>query len=132
MYYLYLKTHNVTGLKYLGKTIKDPYKYKGSGTGWREHLKKYGNDVTTEVLCQSNDIQEVRKAALKYQRNVDVRSSTDFANRILESVPGVNCLDDPYRKHFSGELEPKLRSICPKCNVEIRTVFHYKECQSVG
>jgi len=30
--YLYKKTHNQTGFKYLGKTnSKDPHKYKGSG-----------------------------------------------------------------------------------------------------
>lgn len=25
--YLYIKTHNQTGLKYFGKTTKDPFKY---------------------------------------------------------------------------------------------------------
>jgi hypothetical protein len=30
--YLYKKTHNITGLKYLGKTAQsNPYKYPGSG-----------------------------------------------------------------------------------------------------
>jgi hypothetical protein len=38
--YLYVKTHNKTGLKYLGQTSqKDPHKYPGSGTRWRHHLK---------------------------------------------------------------------------------------------
>ena len=56
--YLYKKTHNITGLKYLGKTkSKDPYKYKGSGTMWSSHIKKYGYNVTTEILkeCQTNE-----------------------------------------------------------------------------
>ena len=43
MYYLYVKTHKVTGLKYLGQTSKDPFKYNGSGTRWTNHIKKYGN-----------------------------------------------------------------------------------------
>lgn len=39
--YLYLKTHNKTGLKYLGKTVSvDPHLYQGSGTIWRRHIKK--------------------------------------------------------------------------------------------
>lgn len=39
MIHLYIKTHNTTGLKYFGKTTKDPYKYLGSGKHWRAHLK---------------------------------------------------------------------------------------------
>lgn len=56
-YYLYIKTHNQTGLKYLGKTQADPYTYKGSGIRWSNHLRTHGNDVTTEVLreCKTND-----------------------------------------------------------------------------
>ena len=40
--YLYKKTHQVTGLKYLGKTTKDPYTYLGSGLEWKSHLKEFG------------------------------------------------------------------------------------------
>lgn len=50
IYYLYIKTHNITGLKYLGKTTKDPYKYLGSGTDWLKHLKQYGTDITTDIV----------------------------------------------------------------------------------
>jgi hypothetical protein len=55
--YLYKKTHNITGLKYLGKTKRDPFKYNGSGEYWISHLKKHGYDLTTEILkeCQTND-----------------------------------------------------------------------------
>lgn len=48
---LYIKTHNITGLKYFGKTIKNPLKYKGSGKYWKRHLAIHGNDVTTEVVA---------------------------------------------------------------------------------
>ena len=43
--HLYIKTHNITGLKYFGKTIGNPYSYKGSGTYWNNHLKKHGNNI---------------------------------------------------------------------------------------
>lgn len=36
--HLYVKIHNVTGLKYFGKTTKDPFKYRGSGKYWLAHL----------------------------------------------------------------------------------------------
>lgn len=39
VYHLYKKTHNITGLKYLGQTTKNPYKYRGSGTYWKRHIK---------------------------------------------------------------------------------------------
>jgi hypothetical protein len=46
--WLYIKQHNITGLKYFGKTSQnDVLKYKGSGRYWRKHLKQHGNDVTT-------------------------------------------------------------------------------------
>ncbi len=46
--YLYIKTHNKTGMKYFGKTVsEDPEKYSGSGVYWKRHIEKHGNDVTT-------------------------------------------------------------------------------------
>ena len=59
--YLYVKTHNKTGLKYLGKTIsKDPIKYKGSGLYWRNHITKHGYDVTTEIIKECRDDNELK------------------------------------------------------------------------
>ena len=55
IYYLYLKTHNITGLKYLGQTKQDPFIYKGSGKEWRAHLKLFGNLVSTEILLSTDN-----------------------------------------------------------------------------
>jgi hypothetical protein len=88
MIYLYLKTHNVTGLKYLGKTKKDPLIYKGSGRYWTKHIKKHGNDVTTEILkeCQTND--EVKFWGLHYSNLWNIIESEHFANFMLEQGDG--------------------------------------------
>lgn len=59
--YLYVKTHNKTGLKYLGKTVRNPYSYKGSGTRWINHIKKHGNDVKTQILFETNDKEKLKK-----------------------------------------------------------------------
>ena len=60
--YLYVKTHQKTGLKYLGMTTKfDPHKYKGSGKLWKQHLKEYGNSYTTEILLGTTDKEEIIK-----------------------------------------------------------------------
>lgn len=55
--YLYVKTHKKTGLKYLGKTVQDPFKYVGSGVYWKRHLKKHGKEHDTYILqkCYSNE-----------------------------------------------------------------------------
>ena len=36
--YLYVKTHNVTGLKYFGKTTRNPLTTNGSGVYWKSHI----------------------------------------------------------------------------------------------
>lgn len=83
--YLYIKTHNITGLKYFGKTVKsDPYKYMGSGQHWVNHLKKYGNDVTTEIVGYYTDENECVKAALEFSVKNDIVNSDMWANLIVE------------------------------------------------
>lgn len=86
--YIYLKTHNKTGLKYLGKTIQDPYVYKGSGTRWRNHLRKHGNDVSTEILFQSEDAEEIEKFSSSYSEKFNIVESKDFANLKPETGEG--------------------------------------------
>ena len=87
--YLYLKTHNVTGLKYLGKTIsEDPYSYQGSGKYWKRHIEKHGYDVTTEILLKTNDKNELKKIGLYYSNLWNIVESKTFANIIEESGDG--------------------------------------------
>ena len=88
MIYLYLKTHNITGLKYLGKTINDPYSYSGSGTDWIPHLKEHGDDVDTVVLFQTEDKVEFRKVATRYSEELNIVESEEFANRMPEQGQG--------------------------------------------
>ena len=88
MFYLYIKTHNKTGLKYLGKTKQDPYKYKGSGKYWLLHLNKHGNDVSTEVVGIYNTNSELAKAGLELSNKLDVVNSTEWANLKEEAGDG--------------------------------------------
>jgi hypothetical protein len=89
--YLYIKTHNVTGLKYFGKTTKDPLTYRGSGNYWISHLKIHGNDVTTEILGYYTDQDECQKAALKFSIDNDIINAVGqnnkkiWANQIVEN-----------------------------------------------
>jgi hypothetical protein len=89
--YLYKKTHNKTGLHYLGKTTKDPFKYKGSGKDWIPHISEHGYDVTTEILkeCQSN--KELAHWGRYYSALWNVKESPEWANRIPETGGGGGC-----------------------------------------
>lgn len=80
MMYLYLKTHNKTGLKYLGKTEQDPFKYNGSGKYWKKHLKKHGYDIDTQILLQTEDAEEIKKAGISYSKLWNIVESDEWAN----------------------------------------------------
>jgi hypothetical protein len=87
--YLYKKTHNVTGLKYLGKTVsKDPFSYPGSGIHWKRHLNKHGNDVTTEILKECETEQDLIYWGKYYSKLWNIVNSKEWANLIEEAGPG--------------------------------------------
>ena len=87
--YLYVKTHNKTGLKYLGKTISnDPHLYQGSGTVWKRHIKKHGYDVTTEILHETDDPKELKEVGIYYSNLWNIVESKDFANIVPEMGDG--------------------------------------------
>ena len=105
--YLYIKTHQKTGLKYFGKTSRNPYTYKGSGKYWKLHLRKHGNHVDTEVLgCYTED--EVEDVALKFSKDNNIAESSEWANLIDE-----NGLDGGY----TGEIWNKGKK-CPPLSEE--------------
>jgi len=89
IYYLYIKTHNKTGLKYLGKTKQsNPHAYRGSGKDWVAHLKEHGNDVTTTILKECKSNEEVRTWGIYYSDLWNVVKSDEWANNIPETGGG--------------------------------------------
>lgn len=79
--YLYVKTHNKTGLKYLGKTTaKDPHKYRGSGLHWVRHLKMHGPDYSTEILKECINEAEIKHWGGYYSALWNIVESSDWAN----------------------------------------------------
>jgi len=114
--YLYVKTHNKTGLKYLGKTTKkDPHKYKGSGVYWLKHIKKHGYDVTTKILFMTNDKIEFEKIALQYSHIYNIVKSKDWANLCEETGKGMGLPGS--NNGMSGKTHtPKTRRIISQTN----------------
>jgi hypothetical protein len=88
--YLYVKTHNTTGLKYLGKTKRDPEKYKGSGIWWVNHLAKHGNNVSTEILLETDSHEEIKRMGIYYSELWDIVNSNQWANLKPEEGDGGN------------------------------------------
>lgn len=112
MIYLYLKVHNTTGLKYLGKTIsKDPHKYTGSGKVWLRHIKKHGYDVTTTILLETESEQELHDAGIYYSDLWNVVESKEFANIIREEGSGgAQLWSEESRKKVSDALKGKPKN----------------------
>lgn len=89
IYYLYIKTHSKTGLKYLGYTTQDPSKYNGSGSYWKRHLKKHGDCHITEILLETSNHEDIRTMGIHYSSLWNIVESPDWANIIPESGVGV-------------------------------------------
>ena len=88
IYYLYKKTHNKTGLNYLGYTTRDPYKYKGSGIEWCKHLQENGNDIITVILAESSEKQAIQNLGRYYSELWDIVNSDTWANSMKETCGG--------------------------------------------
>lgn len=125
-YYLYKKTHNQTGFKYLGKTESDPYTYRGSGTRWNRHLGVHGNDVSTEVLreCESND--EIRQWGEYYSTLWNVVESDEWANLKAESGDGGSY---PHREETKQRLS-RVKKGLPAHNKGVKWSQERKDRQA--
>lgn len=103
--YLYVKQHSKTGLKYFGKTIRNPFKYKGSGKRWLNHIRKHGtNQVKTLEIWGFDDEELCSKFAVKFSIENDIVGSAEWANLIIEDARNIYVPKDivPWHKGKSG------------------------------
>ena len=99
IYYLCVKTHSITGLKYLCQTTKsDPYKYLGSGKYWRLHLRKHGYEHLTEVIKECNTKEEVKEWGIHFSKLWNVIESDEWANLMEENGGGGKTTPMPWNK----------------------------------
>jgi hypothetical protein len=113
--YLYVKTHNVTGLKYFGKTTKsNPHSYKGSGEYWIDHLKIHGKNISTEIIGFFEDKDECVITALKFSEDHNIVHALAedgkkvWANQIIENgLDGGDTGRKNYKPH-SDETKQKI------------------------
>lgn len=112
--YLYKKTHQITGLQYLGKTIaNDPYVYPGSGVYWTKHLEMHGNNVKTEILRECLTEEELKKWGLYYSKLWNVVKSDQWANLIEEAGPG-GAWSDKSKQKLSQTKKQELAKLTPE------------------
>lgn len=88
-----IKTHNITKLKYLCKTILEGKRfneYVGSGKYWLNHIKAHGNNISTEIIYETDDFENFKKFAIDKSIEYDVINSSEWANLILEGGEGFH------------------------------------------
>ena len=79
--WLYIKQHNITGLKYFGKTTrKDPNKYLGSGIRWKNHLCKHGENISTVWTQLFISKEDLVSFALNFSQENKIVESSEWAN----------------------------------------------------
>jgi hypothetical protein len=83
--YLYAKQHRVTGLRYFGKTTRDPYSYNGSGKYWTNHCNKHGWDIETTWVYPYEDIKLCEEEALFFSKVYNIVESSEWANLTIET-----------------------------------------------
>lgn len=90
MFHIYIKQHKITKKKYLGFTKrKDPFKYKGSGKYWTQHIKKHGvKEVETLELYSFHTKQEAWEFAKSLSEKLNIVESAEWANLKPEGLDG--------------------------------------------
>lgn len=97
MYKLMIKTHNTTGLKYLCMTKqKNHIKYNGSGQYWLKHLKVHGEDISTEIIFETENHNELRERGKYYSDLWDVVNSDQWANLRPEEGTGGDTVSNKF------------------------------------
>jgi hypothetical protein len=132
--YLLVKEHVDTGLKYLCKHVASSFseceKYKGSGTYWKRHLKKNGNNVKTTCLFVTEDKNEFRKISKEYSLKYDVINSKEWANLCYEEGQGGNTIVDIEIHKQKTSLGIKNSKNYPKLLKHLET--HLKEIRPLA
>jgi len=112
-----IKTHNVTGLKYLCVTKNEDHnKYHGSGVYWKKHLRIHGRDIDTEIIFSTESKNALAKAGIKYSALYDVVESCEWANLISET--GYD-YDGITRKGWFGWYESLTENEIKERNINI-------------
>src|ERR1017187_1686693 len=107
IYYLYIKQHNQTFLKYLGQTTRDPYKYSGSGAYWKDHLRVHSKDISTYIIGTYETKELLKEAGLFYSKLWNIVTSNEWAN--LQPEDGMGFASGENNPTKRPEVREKMR-----------------------
>jgi len=112
---LYIKQHRDTGLKYFGKTIRDPQRYQGSGRYWRNHIRAHGENIETVWTMAFEDQTLCSEFAELFSELYDIVQDPAWANQIPENGLGGVPKGRPNTWtqkgwHHSDETRAKIRA----------------------
>jgi hypothetical protein len=112
IYYLMIKTHNITGLKYLCQTKqKDPINYTGSGVDWKIHLKEHGRDIRTSIIKASTDKHIINELGRHLSNLWKITTAMNdygdriWANKIPETGGGAGVTSDIAKQRYVDHPE---------------------------
>lgn len=84
--WLYVKKHAITGIRYFGKTTRNPDTYLGSGVYWRRHIRKHGTEhvmtIWKHLFSSREDIEEFAKF---FSEEFNVVRDNSWANLTIEN-----------------------------------------------
>lgn len=108
MFTLMIKTHKITGLKYLcytGKRISDIHLYTGSGKYWKKHLLKHGKYIDTIIVLQSNNKKEVIEKGIECSVLWNIVESEEWANLRIENGEGGDTVSN--KRWITNDVDEK-------------------------
>ena len=103
--WLYIKKHNQTGLLYFGKTVRNPLKYKGSGSYWSDHRKIHGNDVSTIWFELFEDADSLTEFAEFFSEFFEIVTITNNGKKVWANEVPENGLLGGQNKGIPGPLK---------------------------
>ena len=133
--HLYVKQHNITGLRYFGKTSKkDPYAYLGSGKYWRRHLKVHGRNIDTISVWSFENEEDCEKFALEFSIANNIVESEMWANLRLENGRDGLPVGSPGMKGDKNPMYGKSKELNPFYNKKhsLETIELYKKQKEKG
>ena len=130
--WLYIKQHNISGIKYFGKTVRDPNTYLGSGLYWIRHLKKYGQNISTIWTRLFTNKEELIEFSLKFSQDNNIVQSKDWANLKVEDglMGGDTGITKKGRRVLSEKSSSRRHSIETK--EKIRNARKLQTCPRTG
>jgi hypothetical protein len=131
--WLYIKRHKITGLKYFGKTtLSNPFKYKGSGTSWRNHISQHGNKIETLWVQKFDSKDDLVEFATFFSEFHNITESNEWANLMPENGKGGRAQGSKLTEEHKARIRKSSvgKIVPPSVLIEIRKTLMLKRLKT--